>query len=99
MNYRKLLSTLLFLLTLLPFVAVVSAQDAGVSVADFALRADSARLMRCAAEHLRLVPRCGQRFARSFGRAWSEPSRIWRERAVHRASRCGADAISEIETL
>jgi len=36
MNYRKLLSTLLFLLTLLPFVAVVSAQDAGVSVADFA---------------------------------------------------------------
>ncbi len=37
MNYRKLLSTLLFLLTLLPFVAVVSAQDAGVSVADFAL--------------------------------------------------------------
>ena len=37
MNLRKLLSVLLVLLTLLPFVMVVSAQDEGVNVADFAL--------------------------------------------------------------
>ncbi len=37
MNLRKLFSVLLVLLTLLPFVMVVSAQDEGVNVADFAL--------------------------------------------------------------
>ncbi|MBK8033659.1 MAG: sugar ABC transporter substrate-binding protein [Chloroflexi bacterium] len=37
MNLRKLFSVLLCLFMLLPFVAVVSAQDEGVNVADFAL--------------------------------------------------------------